>query len=105
MEQGAREAMAEQGAREAMAEQGARKAMVGPPQRPRPQPPPQSLRPEPYYPPPKFPWGSSGVSGALRAKHTKTVKKTVVTVWSNTATAGWLVNTAAAVWGYHNRLA
>ncbi len=65
-EQGAREAMAEQGAREAMAEQGAREAMVGPPQRPRPQPPPQSLRPEPYYPPPKFPWGSSGVLGVLR---------------------------------------
>ncbi len=58
VEQGAREAMAEQGAREAMAEQGAREAMVGPPQRPRPQPPPQSFRPEPYYPPPKFPWGS-----------------------------------------------
>ncbi len=66
VEQGAREAMAEQGAREAMAEQGAREAMVGLPPRPRPQPPPQSLRPEPYYPPPKFPWGSSGVSGALR---------------------------------------
>ncbi len=66
VEQGAREAMAEQGAREAMAEQGAREAMVGPLPRPRPQPPPQSLRPEPYYPPPKFPWGSSGVSGALR---------------------------------------
>ncbi len=66
VEQGARKAMVEQGAREAMAEQGAREAMVGPPPRPRPQPPPQSLRPEPYYPPPKFPWGSSGVLGALR---------------------------------------
>ncbi len=66
VELGAREAMAEQGAREAIAEQGAREAMVGPLPRPRPQPPPQSLRPEPYYPPPKFPWGSSGVSGALR---------------------------------------
>ncbi len=66
VEQGAQEAMAEQGAREAMAELGAREAMVGPLPRPRPQPPPQSLRPEPYYPPPKFPWGCSGVSGALR---------------------------------------
>ncbi len=99
------EVQVEQGAREAMAEQGAREAMVGPPQRPRPQPPPQSLRPEPYYPPQNFLGEAQGYQEPFGAKHTKTVKKTVVTVWSNTATAGWLVNTAAAVWGYHNRLA
>ncbi len=104
-EQGAREAMAEQGAREAMAEQGAREAMVGPPPRPRPQPPPQSLRPEPYYPPQNFLGEAQGYQEPSGAKHNETVKKTVVTDWSNTATAGWLVNTAAAGWGYHNRLA
>ncbi len=106
VEQGAREAMAEQGAREAMAEQGAREAMVGPPPRPRPQPPPQSLRPEPYYPPPQnFLGEAQGYQEPSGAKHSKTVKKTVVTVWSNSATAGWLVNTAAAGWRDHNRLA
>ncbi len=56
-------------------------------------------------PPPKISLGKLGVSGALRGEHTKTVKKTVVTDWSITATAGWLVNTAAAGWGYHDRLA
>ncbi len=65
-EQGAREAMAEQGAREAMAEQGAREAMVGPPQRPRPPAPTSVSSAGALLPPPKFPWGSSGVSGALR---------------------------------------
>ncbi len=91
------EVQVEQGAREAMAEQGAREAAA---------PAPTSVSSAgSLLPPPKFPWGSSGVSGALGAKHTQTVKKTVVTDWSNTATAGWLVNTAAAGWGYHDRLA
>ncbi len=59
----------------------------------------------PTTPPQNFLGEAQGYQEPFGAKHTQTVKKTVVTVWSNTATAGWLVNTAAAVWGYHNRLA
>ncbi len=98
MEQGAREAMAEQGAREAMAEQGAREAAA---------PAPTSVSSAGSLPPPpqNFLGEAQGYQEPFGAKHTQTVKKTVVTVWSNTATAGWLVNTAAAGWGYHDRLA
>ncbi len=64
---GALEAMAELGDLEAMAELGALEAMVGGLRGPWP----RSPRPSPYswnsyYPPKKFPWGSEGVSGALR---------------------------------------
>ncbi len=67
VEQGALEAMAVQGAQEAMAVQGAQEAMADGLRRPWP----RSPRPGPYnrnsyYPPKKFPWGSEGVSGALR---------------------------------------
>ncbi len=93
----------EQGAREAMAEQGAREAMVGPPPRPAAPAPTSVSSAGALLPPPKISLGKLGVSGALRGEHTKTVKKTVVTDWSITATAGWLVNTAAAGWGYHDR--
>ncbi len=66
-ELGALEAMAVQGAQVAMAELGALEAMAdglrGPwPRSPRPGP----YSRNPFYPPPKFPWGSQGVSGALR---------------------------------------
>ncbi len=66
-EQGALEAMALQGAQEAMAVQGAQEAMADGLQGPWP----RSPRPGPYsrnsyYPPKKIPWGSEGVSGALR---------------------------------------
>ncbi len=59
-----KEAMAVQGAQEAMAVQGAQEAMAGGPCG-------RGLGPvtnsrNPYYPPKIFPWGSEGVSGALR---------------------------------------
>ncbi len=65
--QGAQEALVELGALEAMAELGALEAMADGLRGPWP----RSPRPGPYnrnsfYPPPKFPWGSEGVSGALR---------------------------------------
>ncbi len=65
--QGAQVAMAELGALEAMAELGALEAMAdglrGPwPRSPRPGP----YSRNPFYPQKKFPWGSQGVSGALR---------------------------------------
>ncbi len=58
-----------------------------------------------FVPPPKKYHGASqGYQEPSGAKHTNTViKKTMVTVWSNTA--GWLVHTAAAGWRDHNRLA
>ncbi len=60
----------------------------------------------PTTPPPKISLGKfRGIRSPPGLNTHKQFKKTVVTVWSNTATAGWLVNTAAAVWGYHNRLA
>ncbi len=91
---------------EAKVEQGAQEAKAGGPWWPWPRPSARPLQPGPLYPPLKIPWGSSGVSGALRGETLKTrLKKTLVTVWSNTATAGWLVNTAAAGWRDHNRLA
>ncbi len=65
--QGALEAMAELGALEAMAELGALEAMADGLQGPWPWSPrsgPYSRNS--YYTPPKFPWGSEGVSGALR---------------------------------------
>ncbi len=65
--QGAQVTMAVLGALEAMVVQGAQETMAdglrGPwPRSPRPGP----YNRNSYYPPPKFPWGSEGVSGALR---------------------------------------
>ncbi len=66
-ELGALEAMEVQGALAAMAVQGAQEAMADGlrglwPRSPRPGPYSRNS----YYPPQKFPWGSEGVSGALR---------------------------------------
>ncbi len=60
-----------------------------------------------FVPPKKITMGQlRGTRSPPGLKHTHTVlKKTLVTVWSNTASTGWLVNTAAAGWRYHNRLA
>ncbi len=105
------------GAREAMAEQGARE--LGRPWRSRelgrpwwdrlrdrgPSPHLSLFGRSPTTPPQNFLGEAQGYQEPSGAKRTETVKKTVVTDWSNTATAGWLVNTAAAGWGYHNRLA
>ncbi len=60
-ELGALEAMAVQGALEAMAVQGALEVLVAVASAPSAQP----VQSEPFLPP-KFPWGSLGVSGALR---------------------------------------
>ncbi len=72
--QGAQEAMTVQGAQEAMAVQGAQEAMAGGPCGRGLGP----LGPAPTAgtlstPPPKFPWGSQGVSGALRGWTHRTV--------------------------------
>ncbi len=98
------EVQVEQGAREAMAEQGARGGHGGTASETAAPAPTSVSSAGALLPPPKISLGKLGVSGALRGEHTKTVKKTVVTDWSITATAGWLVNTAAAGWGYHDRL-
>ncbi len=64
------------------------------------------FRRSPTTPPQNFLGEAQGYQEPSGAKQTQTViKKTVVTVWSNTATAGWLVNSAAAGWRDHNRLA
>ncbi len=47
-------------------EQGAQEAKAGGPSWPWPRPSARPLQPGPLYPPKKNPWGSSGVSGALR---------------------------------------
>ncbi len=69
------EAMAVQGAQEAMAVQGSSgghgRSSSGPWHR-SPRPGPYSRNPY-YPPPPKFPWGSQGVSGALRGRTDRTV--------------------------------
>ncbi len=53
-------------------EQGAQDAKAGGPWWPWPHPSARPLQPGPLYPPRKNPWGSSGVSGALRGQtHSK----------------------------------
>ncbi len=57
---------------EAKEEQGAQEAKAGGPSWPWPRPLARPLQPGPLYPPKKNPWGSSGVSGALRGEtHSK----------------------------------
>ncbi len=65
------------------------------------------LQPGPLYPPQKKIHGvARGYQQPSGARQTGTrLKKTLVTVWSITATAGWLVNMAAAGWRDHNRQA
>ncbi len=75
-ELGALEAMAELGAQAAMAELGAQAAMadrlrglgLGPLG-------PAPTAGNPFYPPKKIPWGSQGVSGALRGWTDRTVQE------------------------------
>ncbi len=90
---------------EAKVEQGAQEAKAGGPWWPWPRPSARPQQPGPLYPPQKITMGQLRGTRSPPGRTYKNSKKTVVTVWSNTATAGWLVNTAAAVWGYHNRLA
>ncbi len=71
---------------EAKVEQGAQEAKAGGPSWPWPRPSAWPLQPGPLYPLKKNPWGSSGVSGALRgethSKHDTMLKRPWVTVWS-----------------------
>ncbi len=100
---------------EAKVEQGAQEAKAGGPSWPWPRPSARPLQLGPLYPPKKNPWGSSGVSGALRGEtHSKhdNVKKTLghslvnirprpagLSIWQRPAgetITGWLDNNGSS---------